>query len=189
MSSPPDWNAMGLLPPFRPAGDPAAGRASPYRVSLASLVDAFGGGDERRAILRGFLDFRAVLHAAGIVGGRQWIDGSFVEDVELREGRPPRDVDVVTLLDPAPASAEAQAAVRGLSMDGKAKHRVDAYFVSLGSSMNASTPDQLAYWNQLWSHTREGVWKGFVEVPLDPAEDAAAGRMLALAPGAEGAPA
>ncbi|MDA1231040.1 MAG: hypothetical protein O2856_09720 [Planctomycetota bacterium] len=29
--------------------------------------------------------------------GFQWLDGSFLEDIELGDGRPPRDLDVVTV--------------------------------------------------------------------------------------------
>jgi hypothetical protein len=43
--------------------------------------------------------------------GFQWLDGSFAEQIELLEGRPPKDIDVVSfpLCQPKPAHA-AQAA-------------------------------------------------------------------------------
>jgi hypothetical protein len=36
------------------------------------------------------------LHAAGIIDGFQWLDGSFLENIESLESRSPRDIDVVT---------------------------------------------------------------------------------------------
>ena len=57
--------------------------------------------------MAGFLDFRALLHSLGINTGFQWLDGSFMENVELLEQRAPKDIDVVTLsyqggFDPTP---------------------------------------------------------------------------------------
>lgn len=31
----------------------------------------------------------------------------------------------------------------------------------------------IAYWYSLWSHRRDDSWKGFVQVDLDPEQDAA----------------
>jgi len=90
----PAWNAFGVLPPAQ-GGLTSAGR-SPYTVSLTDLVLHYGTSTERCAIIAGFLRYRAALHAAGLVAGFQWVNGSFVENVEEQEGRPPNDIDVVT---------------------------------------------------------------------------------------------
>ena len=56
----------------------------------------------------------------------------------------------------------------------KQTFKVDAYFVQL----NLDDPEYLVeystYWYSLWSHRRTGLWKGFIRVDLDPADDAAA---------------
>jgi hypothetical protein len=64
---------------------------------MTALVQRFAASRERLDILRGLLEYRAALGAIGIVQGFQWLDGSFVEDVEVTKGRPPSDIDVVTL--------------------------------------------------------------------------------------------
>ena len=91
----PSWTADGVLPPVN-ASQPVSAERSPYVVSLTDCVLRFGNSSERRAILDGFLRYRSVLHRAGLVRGLQWLDGSFLEHVELTEGRAPNDVDVVT---------------------------------------------------------------------------------------------
>ena len=91
----PGWNALGLLPPIDPEL-PASPCRSPYPVSLKDVVMRFSTSPERRAVLKGFLDYRRELHRIGIVDGIQWIDGSFLEDVEMIENRSPRDIDVVS---------------------------------------------------------------------------------------------
>lgn len=74
-----------------------ASELSPYPCSTVDFCRRFGFSPERRAILTGFLDFREKLQAGGLVTGFQWLDGSFLEDIEAREDRAPRDLDVVTV--------------------------------------------------------------------------------------------
>lgn len=95
----PAWNIAGVLPPIRPSAPGSSPDRSPYVVDLAVLFDRFATSPERMAILDGLLRFRADLHAAGITSGFQWLDGSFLEQVEALESRAPRDMDVVTFLD------------------------------------------------------------------------------------------
>jgi hypothetical protein len=182
----PDWDPQGVLPPFDPAR-PTSPERSPYRVSLAALVARFATSVERVAILRGLLDYRAALHRLGLVSGFQWLDGSFTEDVERVEGRVPRDVDVVTfVLSPNGAP--------GGTLDGdedaldhdaaKRRFSVDGYFVELDLLPPRDLTAQTAYWYSLWSHRRTRIWKGFVEVELDPRDDDAARAALVDATGA-----
>lgn len=91
----PSWDHAGQLPPF--GGSPiSADQRSPYRVGLTDLALRFGDSTARRNLLSGLLDYRAVLHAAGLQEGFQWIDGSFIEDTTFHSGGEPGDIDVVT---------------------------------------------------------------------------------------------
>ena len=63
-----------------------------HQATWADVASHFGSGPAREALLAGLRRALDVLAAAGC--RRVWLDGSFVTDVEAREGRPPRDVDV-----------------------------------------------------------------------------------------------
>lgn len=173
----PAWNALGLLPPVNEA-QPTASDASrsPYPVALAEVVQRFAISTERRAILRGWLRYRQALHAVGLVRGFQWLDGSFLEHVEVIEQRAPQDMDVVTFFH-VPAGVTQQALVGadpGLFQHQSVKRQfaLDGYLISLGKQ-----PDRLvsesAYWYGMWSHRRNQAWKGFLQVDLAPADEAA----------------
>ena len=170
----PDWNVFGVLPPILPGEDGAGflGR-SPYSASLLDLVDRFSTNDSRITSLREFFNYRSSLHDFGIVEGFQWIDGSFVEDIEGMEGRPPGDIDVVTFF----KSAGRDQGEYGHLFDShkmKSEHRVDAYGVNLDRPMDANTVKLISYWYGIWSHRRDHLWKGFIEVNLNPGEDQSA---------------
>ena len=133
-------------------------------------------------MLEGFLRYRAALHAVGLVSGFQWLDGSFLEHVELLETRAPNDIDVVTFFDlPAgetqldvqqqapdlfPTTREAHAALKN-------SYRVDAYLEHLGKTPSRLVK-QSSYWYSMWSHQRNQVWKGYVQIDLAPTDDALA---------------
>ena len=91
------WTADGLLPGNDPAGGVSEKR-SPYVIALPNFVSRFGHSGKRRELLDGFLRYRALLKQAGLDVGFQWVNGSFVEDVERVRGRPPADVDVVSFI-------------------------------------------------------------------------------------------
>ena len=61
------------------------------------MCERLGTTAERRGILRQFLDFRERLTTEGLTNGFQWLDGSFLEDIEVRESRPHKDLDVITV--------------------------------------------------------------------------------------------
>jgi hypothetical protein len=187
----PAWNNAGVLPPIRPAAPGSSPDRSPYAVDLVELVDHFSStsSPERVAILGGFLNFRAALHKAGIVRGFQWLDGSFLEQVELLERRPPRDMDVVTFFH-LPDGRDQKSLVQGNPglFDPKAlksTHTMDAYFFVLGDPTEAGHVKRISYWYSLWSHRRDWLWKGFVQVDLDPAQDGAAREILNINGGAQ----
>jgi hypothetical protein len=180
----PDWSPAGLIPPIRPSMPGHSFDRSPYSVELTTLIDRFATSPERIAILGGLLQFRAALHKVGIVSGFQWLDGSFLEQVELLENRPPRDMDVVTFFDiPQGQNQLSLAQQHGNLFDQvylKKTYYMDAYFAVLGQPTNEMQVKNITYWYSMWSHRRDGLWKGFVQVNLDPAQDAHARALLNL---------
>ena len=174
----PDWNVAGVLPPIRPGESGTSTDRAPYMVDLVALVDRFAISPERMAILDGLLRFRNELHQAGIVSGFQWLDGSYLEDVKTQEDREPCDVDVVTFFD-LPAGLNQQSLIEQYkeTFDPDrllTAYAVDAYFSVLGKPTDQQQVEKVAYWYSMWSHRRDGLWKGFVQVDLNPAQDTAA---------------
>lgn len=92
----PDFNHSHVLPPFIGDGPTAASDISPYRGSMLEVTQRFASLPGRRRLIEGLLNYRADLAALGFVRGFQWLDGSFAEDVEAHEQRPPNDIDIVT---------------------------------------------------------------------------------------------
>jgi hypothetical protein len=181
----PPWNSLGLIPPVD-GTNPTSSERSPYTISLVDFVLRFGQTPERRMVLNGFLQYRAALNSAGLNKGFQWLDGSFLENIELIEARAPNDIDVVTFFDlPVGKSQkdlqskfpELFPATR-LAMQGlKSKFKVDAYIQDLGAAP-VSLVNRSLYWYSMWSHRRDQVWKGYVQINLAPFEDAAAHEQL-----------
>lgn len=185
----PDWNPQGVLPPIDSV-DPTSEERSPYAVSLTDLVVHFGTTKERQTILQGLLGFRAALHAAGLDNGFQWVDGSFLEDIEKIENRAPADMDVVTFFYLPPGQTQRSFASAHTDLfdheDTKTRFHVDAYFVPLDDNTPAHLVERSAYWYSLWSHRRNGQWKGYLQIDLLPTDDATASAELREATG-EGA--
>ena len=81
-----EWDNNKVLPPIRP--DTPQGQEhdrlyrSPYAVPLAEFIERFATTLERVDMIENFLRYRAALHQAGITEGFQWINGSFVENIE-----------------------------------------------------------------------------------------------------------
>ena len=173
----PDWNAQGVLPP-NDSVDPTSAERSPYAVSLTDFVLHFGTTRKRQTILQGLLDFRETLRAAGLNEGFQWVDGSFLENVEKIENRPPADMDVVTFfhLPEGQTQQSFASAHPGLfnHADTKTRFQVDAYFVPLDDNPPAHLVERSAYWYSLWSHRRNSQWKGYLQIDLSPTDDAIA---------------
>ena len=170
----PAWTAQGVLPPID-VESPTSNSRSPYRVSLLDFVVRFGNTAARRRLLRRLLGFRADLHALDLVGGFQWIDGSFLEDIETVEKREPRDIDLVTFFRlPEGRSQTSLEEASAELFDPQAvgqRYGMDAYFVQLSEAEPELLVEQCTYWNSLWSHRRNGQWKGYLEVDLAPAGD------------------
>lgn len=171
----PSWNHQGLLNPIDPS-NPVSLARSPYVVSLVEFVRHFAKTAERSKILDGLLRYRAALHQAGLTSGFQWLDGSFLENKELLQGLPPGDIDVVTFFHVPTGETQAQvAALFGSDGDAIKRHyHVDAYLEPLQKPPERLIP-RCTYWYGMWAHQRNTfLWKGFLQVDLLPAEDAAA---------------
>lgn len=189
----PAWNAQGVIPPIN-ALNPTSAERSPYKVSLTDFILRFSLGPERRTVLDGFLRYRTALHGAGLTQGFQWLNGSFLEQVEVLESRAPKDIDVVTFYW-LPAG-RSQRDLRSLAphvfpitsierQQLKTNFHVDAYTVHLGMAPQRLVAQSI-YWYSLSSHRRNQLWKGYVQIDLAPTEDAAAWAALA-GPGNPGA--
>lgn len=170
----PNWNSQGVLPPINPAAPTSVDR-SPYWVSLTDVVLRFATTPDRRSILAGLLSFRAALHSVGLTEGFQWLNGSFAEDIETIVGCPPHDIDVVTFFRLPPGQTQqslSRARPRLFDPRGtKNDYHVDAYFVQLDSGSPEPLVNQSAYWYSLWSHRRNGQWKGYLRIDLSSSDD------------------
>ena len=113
----------------------------------------------------------------------QWIDGSFVEDVESTRNRPPKDIDVVTLFnrplkyfsDPKLWAHDYRAFLHNdffNTLTIKPKYHCDTYCIDMDGDPFSSV-SSATYWFGLFSEQRgSSRRKGIVEVPLatDPME-------------------
>jgi hypothetical protein len=182
----PPFDANLVLPPHlgNPAGD--AGELSPYPCTTLELCERFGTSGDRRRILDGFLRFRAELIQASFDRGFHWLDGSFMEDIEAREARAPNDLDLVTFYVPPTPTFNQDVgrlhpilASRG---DMKATYFVDNIWADV-SYDPMMTVEQARYWTGLFSHRRDGIWKGMLRIELaTPTEDSNAIRFLGNLP-------
>jgi len=185
----PPFTSSGVLPPYVGADPTVLASMSPYCVSLVELVQRFAQSPERRAILKGYLAHRAYLIKLGVTG-IQWLDGSFLEDVEKLETRAPGDIDVISFIVRPSAYQNADHATWQAflmahipvfnAQQAKIAYRTDAYFVDVAFGPGPVIK-QTAYWFGLFSHKRAtGLWKGILEVVLDSQQDdAAASQLLA----------
>lgn len=97
MSPVPSFDGRGLLPPVIGADETTRDR-SPYFASMTELVATLGTTPWRENLLFGLLEYRKLLGHHGYTDGLQFIDGSFVENVEVGENRDPGDIDVFSFL-------------------------------------------------------------------------------------------
>jgi hypothetical protein len=180
----PAWNNSGLLPPIRQNRPGHDSDRSPYQVELHQVVERFAVTPDRIAILQGLFAYRKALHALGIEQGFQWLDGSFMEQVESLESRSPRDIDVVTFFRLPGGMDQRSLAARHMDLfipeQTKAQYKVDAYPCILGEPTAGRHVRQIAYWYSMWSHRRNGMWKGFLQVDLAPHGDPPACKALEL---------
>ena len=123
--------------------------------------------------------------------GFQWLDGSFLEHIEVLDARSPSDIDVVTFFH-LPAGETQISLARGApsvfdSQTSKQDFYVDAYLACLGGRSEKLVAHS-AYWYSVWSHRRNQVWRGYVQIDLSPSEDATATSLLGTLQNAGGQP-
>lgn len=110
-----------------------------------------------------------------------------MEQVEVLEDRDPKDIDAVTFFAIPPGESEQSLVDKAPQIfdhdEVKAAYQVDHYLVVLGQFLNADSVREIAYWYSMWSHRRDGLWKGFIQVSLDPQEDVVAHAFLPLLSG------
>ncbi len=178
----PIWNNSGVLPPIRPGMQIHSSERSPYHVSIHDVIETFAFSEKRTIIIKGLLDYREALYMSGITQGFQWIDGSFTENVESLENRPPNDIDVVTFFC-LPKGVEQQEFFEQNSSLftpelTKQKYYIDGYLCLLGEPFESRHVRQISYWYSFWSHRKNGIWKGFLKIDLSQNDDVLAAKVL-----------
>lgn len=53
----------------------------------------------------------------------------------------------------------------------KERYSVDAYYVPLDQIPSEDIVNSSMYWYSLWSHTRDGQWKGYLRIDLANYDD------------------
>lgn len=172
----PSFDQNGVLPPFLPESSPTSrADVSPYLVDFSDFVDRFSTSLERSTIIEGFKSYCLNLQRLGLNTGDIWIDGSFTEDVEKNQSRPPRDVDLVFFVDPESnnLTREQWKVIFTSNLDtlhpqqSKDLFHCDAYIVDL-STHPMSIVNNTSYWFGLFSHQRNtNIWKGMLRLQLD----------------------
>ena len=157
---------------------------------MSEIIGRFASSPRRRALLSGLLNYRQLLNGLGYVSGLQFINGSFVEDVENREGRDPNDIDVFSFLErPIRYRTDAtlwrnvgfpewsnQIVNRSLNMT---RFGLDTYAVAIDQISGLDFILATTYWSSLFAHKRmTHDWKGFLRVPIDFSDDVVARALL-----------
>jgi hypothetical protein len=177
----PPLNLSGVLPPFLGPSPSIISVMSPYTTSMGEIARRFCGSPERVHLFRGLVAYRKALLDIGISRGVQWIDGSFCEDTESTRGRPPKDIDLVSLFVRPPhvtAPSDWQAFfLQHIKLftkeDTKVDFGCDAFTVDIGLPA-FQVFRQITYWFGLFTHQRTTfLWKGLLQVPLISDDDAA----------------
>ncbi|KQX21181.1 hypothetical protein ASD01_29670 [Ensifer sp. Root423] len=157
---------------------------------MTELVQAFGTTPHRRQLLRNLIAYRQLISAGGYTSGLQFLDGSFVEDVERHSRREPGDIDVFSLLHvPAQYMQDPPSWQQGgfqfwadeiqNQPRNKDRFRLDTYAALVEEFQLLGLLKNVMYWYSLFSHQRDTyAWKGFVAVVLDPIQDASALTLL-----------
>ncbi len=181
----PAFDQRGLLPPFM-GPSATTGDRSPYFVTTVDLVRRFAINEHRRKLLRNLIDYRSLLAGEGYQEGIQFVDGSFVENVEMNQNRSPGDIDVFSFLNlPQKYLSDPNLWIEcgsALWQDeiinrrkNKERFAIDSYAVLIEELGFDQLLQQTIYWYSLFSHQRETfAWKGFAAIRLDPASDKAA---------------
>jgi len=185
MSTIPDWNTDGFLPPVDILHPASFENRSPYKVTSKALVERFALNRQRCKILHGFLKFRAGWYKIGLTNGIQWINGSFVENKEQIKSVPPNDIDIATIAILPEGVEEGELQKKNPELFNRIsvrkKYLTDSLFILVDDEIDMNYfLDTTVYWSGLWSHTREYAWKGFLEVPFSPGDDKESLKLLKI---------
>lgn len=175
----PAYTNEGVLPPVS-GGPTSPYNRSPYQSNMDEIIERFNTSDTRKELLIGLIEYRRALFNVGFIQGWQWIDGSFVENVEQSRGFPPKDVDIVTFFyrpirynaDEAKWKSEVQGLFGQFFGNASKKYLCDSYPIDLNESQ-LTIVQNVTYWFGLFSHQRiTNTWKGLIQIPLmnDPDE-------------------
>jgi len=175
----PAHNQSGVLPPYLGSSPTKRNLMAPYKVTLLEVAQHFSTSSIRCAIIAGLVSYRSELINAGITSGFQWLNGSFVENIEKNKGRPPSDVDIITFAHRPAIYKEQQKWSDFVKSrpdifypeESKKRYRCDAYYVDM-SLPPETIISRTQYWFGVFSHQRDTfLWKGMLEVPLSQDQD------------------
>ncbi len=165
----PPFDHNHVIPPH--LGDPRVPtELSPYPCTSLELCQRFATSPERKEILLNFLRFRDILRTHNLFNAIQWLDGSFLENIEVIENRAPRDLDVVTIFWGYDLNFQQNLITlfpefRDSDLS-KNNFKLDHY--PFDASWNPMlTVEYSRYWTHLFSHNRNAVWKGMLSVELN----------------------
>ncbi len=168
----PDWDDAGCLP-----YTVNRIKFSPYQVSSETFVKRFAKTPERQKLLNDWLTYRRRL-SEYVSFGFQWINGSFVEDVEKKRGCPPNDIDLVDfIMLSKPLTADQYKHL-------KKPYKLDCFMVKLPTLEELTQfpsgglqewynlfVDQTACWNLQWGHSQDNESKGYLKIPFSEEDD------------------
>jgi hypothetical protein len=191
----PTFDIRGLLPPFI-GTDATTARRSPYVTTMVEVAAQLGTTPNRRQLLRNLIAYRGLLANDGYQSGVQFIDGSFVENIEDNAKRPPGDIDVLSILSVPPkyVSDPTLWTSAGLPFwrteiadrdKNKVRYSLDTYAFLYEEFVPSPMRliNYVIYWYGLFSHQRSTfAWKGFLALGLDPVNDQAALAALGSGP-------
>lgn len=157
-----------VLPPHLGTPTDVMGN-SPYKLDIFDFTQFFGTSKKRIELIRNLILFRLELTQNTDLKGHQWIDGSFVENIEKSEGRDPNDIDVVTFY-----SGANEKDISFIfnefkefynNKESKTNYNIDHYCLDVTADP-FYVLEYVRYWTQLFSHNRNRIWKGIVQLEL-----------------------
>lgn len=165
----PSFDHNNVLPPYK-SSPVNRNDTSPYSCTILELCYRFSTSKIRIEILKNFILFRQRMNTFQIINGFQWVDGSFVENIEVSENRDPSDLDVVTFcggLDHNKINDIRNNFPEFIDFNlSKKNYFIDHYPVDYCSDPDI-TVEATKYWLQLFTHNRLGIWKGMLKLSLN----------------------
>ena len=140
----PQWDRNRLIPPIRPDTPEEGGTQpfsrSPYEATLEEFVERFIINHDRAVLIQDSWTIGPALHHEGITRGFQWVNGSFVENVEewQENAHTPNDIDVITYYYP-PGTQNPNVAPLFWPPETKQRFHIDARGVQLGLALDEGT--------------------------------------------------